>query len=151
MRLARVKADKLGVDSVPIMITIPENVAEMLYEGSSLFSNANRVQGNAGFYGMKGLSYYVMAYDSLKEEQIKQGLLYKTQKLPIISSKGIEVNFDPNTILISPCPVIFVKDEKIGNWILLNRKFKTYWGFECDCVSIHKTKPSNRFKLIKRK
>lgn len=151
MRLARVKADKLGVDSVPVMITIPKNVVEMLYEGSPLFSNINRVKGNAGFYTMKDLNYYVMIYDSLKAEQIKHGLLYKTQRIPMIFSTGMEINFDTNTILISPCPVLFVKDERIGNWILLNKKFKVYWGCESDSISIHKTKPSGRFRLIKRK
>lgn len=149
-RLARIKRDRLSVDSVCPFITIPKDVADMLYKGSPLFDKVNRVPGNAGFYSMESVSYYVMPYDSLKAEQIKQGLLYKTQALPLVSGRGLEINIDPSSVLVSPCPILFVKDEKIGDWIMLDKTFKTYWGMVCDTISIHTTAPSSRFRFIRK-
>lgn len=151
MRLARIKRDMLSVNSVLPFITIPKDVAGMLYEGSPLFDKVNSMPGNAGFYSMEGVSYYVMPYDSLKAEQIKQGLLYKVQRMPIVSSRGLEINIDPKAVLTAPCPVLFVKDKKMGNWIMLDKTYKTYCGIECDTLGIHTAVPSSRFRFIKRK
>lgn len=129
------------------MVTIPKSTFDVMENWDEKLLQLNKISGNAGFYSNQSFSYYIMPSDSVKKMQIEQGYLYKTQRFPFFSSRGMEINYDRTTIDVDPCPVLFVEDCH-GDWILLSKEFKKYLGIECDTIGIHAVLPIDRFKFI---
>lgn len=146
-RLAKYKEVLNHSESEKLMVTIPKSTFDVMENWDEKLLQLNKISGNAGFYSNQSLSYYIMPSDSVKKMQIEQGYLYKIQRLPFFSSRGMEINYDRTTIDVDPCPVLFVENCH-GDWILLNKEFKKYFGIECDTISIHAVLPINRFKFI---
>ena len=128
------------------MVTIPKSTFDVMENWDEKLLQLNKISGNAGFYSNQSFSYYIMPSDSVKKMQIEQGYLYKTQRLPFFSSRGMEINYDRTTIDVDPCLVLFVEDCH-GDWILLSKKFKKYFGIELAFMLFSILTDSNLFLI----
>lgn len=146
-RLAKLKAENLGKDSVQILTVLPQSVLFRIKDSGRFFTEENKVVGHNCFYTTDEIPYYVMKYDSVVAERIKEGYLSLTYSFCMYPTLKFITNLSSTEIISTTRPVCFIRSLQYGDYILLNKKYKFYAGMRFESLNILDTMPEKRFEI----
>lgn len=146
-RLAKLKAESLGKDSVRILTILPQSVLSRIKENERFFTDENKVAGRNCFYTTDDIPYYVMRYDSATAERIKEGYLSLSYSLCIYPTLKFVTNISSTEIISTTRPVCFIRSLQYGDYILYNKRYKSYAGMKFESLNILDAMPKGRFEI----
>lgn len=146
-RLAKLKAESLGKDSVRILTILPQSVLSRIKENERFFIDGNKVAGRNCFYTTDDIPYYVMKYDSVTAERIKEGHLSLSYSFCIYPTLKLITNISSAEIISTTRPACFIKSLQYGNYILFQKEYKSYAGMNFESLNILDMMPEKRFEI----